>query len=116
MPNPHGVDARELFDSEHAQVMHITLPPGEGLRRHVTPVDVCFYVLAGRPTVEVGDERLVVEPDTLVESPAGVPHRVINEGEEAARFLVIKAPRQTQKTRLVDEDDAGAGPRKDGEI
>ncbi|AKG91805.1 hypothetical protein GAH_00867 [Geoglobus ahangari] len=27
--NPHGVDVRKLYDNEHAQVMHITLKPGE---------------------------------------------------------------------------------------
>lgn len=40
--NPHGVEVRKLYDTEHAQAMHITLQPGERLRRHVTPVDVFF--------------------------------------------------------------------------
>lgn len=53
-PNPHGVDARKIYDSEKAQVIHITLRPGERLKRHVTPVDVIFYVLEGRGTVEIG--------------------------------------------------------------
>lgn len=44
-PNPHGVDARKMSDTEWAQVMHITLEPGESLKKHVTPVDVVFYVL-----------------------------------------------------------------------
>jgi quercetin dioxygenase-like cupin family protein len=104
MDNPHGVDARKLSDSEHAQVVHITLAPGEALRRHVTPVDVCFYVLAGRPAVEVGDDTERVGPDTLVESPAGVPHRVANDdADDAARFLVIKAPRPAERRTRVTE-------------
>jgi len=31
--NPHGVDARKLYDTEHAQVVHIILEPGEKLKK-----------------------------------------------------------------------------------
>ena len=55
--NPHGVDARALHESEHALVSHITLNPGEALKRHITPVDVIFYVLEGTGIVEVGGRR-----------------------------------------------------------
>jgi len=41
--NPHGVDVKKLYDTENAVVVHITLQPGEGLKRHITPVDVAFY-------------------------------------------------------------------------
>jgi hypothetical protein len=36
-PNPHGVDARNISDTESAQVVHITLKPGESLKKHITP-------------------------------------------------------------------------------
>lgn len=100
-PNPHGVDARKIYDSEKAQVIHITLRPGERLKRHVTPVDVIFYVLEGRGTVEIGEERQKVAADTLIESPARIPHCWYNEGDEDLRFLVIKVPRPTEATRLL---------------
>ncbi len=41
--NPHKVDVRQLYSDETAQVMHVTLKPGETLKPHVTPVDVVFY-------------------------------------------------------------------------
>ncbi len=47
-PNPHGVDVRNLSDTKNAQVAHITLKPGESLKKHIAPVDVIFYVLEGR--------------------------------------------------------------------
>ncbi len=56
-PNPHNVDARAISDTESAQVVHITLQPGEALKKHITPVDVVFYVLEGRGVVEIGEER-----------------------------------------------------------
>ena len=40
--NPHNVDARSISDTESAQVVHITLQPGEALKKHITPVDVVF--------------------------------------------------------------------------
>lgn len=72
--NPHKVKAGKLHDSEHAQVIHIALEPGESLKKHVTPVDVIFYVLEGEGVVEIGDERQRVGSDTLIDSPAKIPH------------------------------------------
>ncbi len=100
-PNPHGVSVRQMYDTEHAQLMHITLQPGEALKRHVTPVDVFFYAVEGRGVVEVGDERETIEADTIVESPARVPHRLLNESDSVFRVLVAKVPRPKESTRLL---------------
>jgi mannose-6-phosphate isomerase-like protein (cupin superfamily) len=100
-PNPHGVDARKLYDTEHAQVLQLTLKPGQALKKHLTPVDVFFYVLEGTGTVEIGDEQKEVGPDTLVDSPAKVPHRWSNSGQGVLRILVTKIPRPTEATRLL---------------
>ena len=100
-PNPHGVDARSISDTSSAQVVHITLKPGESLKKHITPVDVIFYVLEGKGIVEIGDERREVDQDTLIESPARVPHSWINEGSSQLRILVIKTPRPTEPTKLL---------------
>ena len=99
--NPHKVDLRQLYNDESAQVMHLTLQPGETLKPHITPVDVVFYVLEGSPTVLVGDESIVFEKDTLIESPAGIVHCLSNDSKVQARVLVTKAPRPTNKTRVL---------------
>ena len=90
---PHKVDVRKLFDSEHVQVVQITLKPGEALKKHITPVDVTFYVLEGKGIVEVGDEKEEVGPHTLIESPKKIPHTWYNESDADCTFLVIKTPR-----------------------
>ncbi len=100
-PNPHGVDARSISDTDSAQVVHITLPPGEALKKHITPVDVVFYVLEGRGIVEIGEERAEVGPDTLIESPAKIPHRWMNESGCMLRILVVKTPRPKEATKLL---------------
>jgi len=100
-PNPHHVDARKLFENPHAAVVRITLQPGESLKKHITPVDVLFYVLEGTGTVEIGDVHATVGKDNLIESPARVPHRWINESGFVFRVLVIKVPRPAEETKLL---------------
>jgi len=101
LTNPHGVDTRKLYDTEHAQVMHLTLKPGEQLKRHITAVDVFFYVLEGKGIVEVGEEKKEVGPDTLIDSPAKIPHCWYNRGSETLRILVTKVPRPTESTKVL---------------
>ena len=90
--NPHGVSARRLHETEHVQVNMITLQPGEALKAHSTAVDAFFYVLAGTGVVEIDGERQQVGPDTLIPSPANGMHRLLNEGSETFRVLVVKTP------------------------
>jgi mannose-6-phosphate isomerase-like protein (cupin superfamily) len=79
----------------------ITLQPGESLKRHITPVDVFFYVLEGEGVVEIADERKTIGRDMIVESPARIPHRWINESKGVFRVLVVKVPRPTEETKLL---------------
>ena len=98
---PHKVDVRKLYDKDSAQAMHITLQPGEALKPHITPVDVFFYILEGSPEVLVGDEKIQVQADSLVESPKDVVHCLYNNSNAVARILVVKAPRPSTQTKLL---------------
>lgn len=98
---PHKVDVRKLYDKDSAQAMHITLQPGEALKPHITPVDVFFYVLEGTPEIMVGNEKNMVEPDCLVESPKDIVHCLYNNSASIARILVVKAPKPTSQTKLL---------------
>jgi len=100
-PNPHHVDARKVYDSPHAMAVVITLQPGEALKKHITPVDVFFYVLEGTGIVEIGDEKKTVGKDMLVESPARIPHTWTNESAGVFRVLVVKVPKPTEETKLL---------------
>jgi mannose-6-phosphate isomerase-like protein (cupin superfamily) len=97
----HKVDVRKLYDYDNAQLMHITLQAGESLKPHITPVDVCFYILEGTVDVRVGDETIAVQKDHLVESPKDIPHCLSNSSKEIARILVVKAPKPTTQTKLL---------------
>jgi quercetin dioxygenase-like cupin family protein len=88
--NPHDVDVRKVFEAPSTSVVIITLKPGESLKKHITPVDVFFYVLEGTGVVEIGEERQHVGKDTLIESPALIPHTWINESKAVFRVMVVK--------------------------
>jgi len=94
MANPHGVTVQALHRTEHVQVNLVTLQAGEELKLHTTPVDAFFYVLEGEGVVEIDGEQVKVGAETLVDSPAGHPHRLMNPGTGVFRFLVVKTPAQ----------------------
>lgn len=99
--NPHGVGVHKMYDDPSAQIMHMTLQPGEGLKPHATPVDVTFYVLEGKLTVLIGDESERFDEGTLIESPANIVHSLLNESEQVACVLVTKAPRPSGPGKMV---------------
>lgn len=101
IPTPHGVEVRKLYDTEHAQTMHIKLKPAESLKRHITPVDVFFYILEGEGVVEIGGEEETVTRDTIIESPAKIPHCLHNRSSEDFRVLVVKIPRPQNQTKVL---------------
>lgn len=102
METPHKVDARNLYNSSDLIVTVITLKPGQKLKKHITPVDVVFYVLSGSGRVLIGAEETVVTAGTLVESPRNILHCWINESADDLSFMVIKAPRPTEATTFLE--------------
>lgn len=102
--NTLGIDVRKVYDTEHAQLMYVTLNPGEKLKKHITPVDVIFYVIEGSGTVEIGDEKKEVFTGSFIDSPAKIPHCWYNEGDSILRVLVIKVPQPTEASKLLQEE------------
>jgi quercetin dioxygenase-like cupin family protein len=97
---PHKVDVRNIYNHDNAQVMHITLEPGQALKPHITPVDVFFYILEGTPEVLIGEEQVEVEKDSIIESPKDIIHSLYNNSDNRARILVVKAPRPGKDTKV----------------
>ena len=98
-PNPHGVDARRIYNTKNAVAVHMTIKPGESLKKHMTPVDVFFYVLEGEGIVEIGDEKKKVTQDMLIDSPARIPHCWYNESEKDLRILIVKVPNPVKSAK-----------------
>ena len=51
--------------------------------------------------MEIGGERQTVSRDMLVDSPARIPHRLLNKGDKTFRFLVVKTPKPTSSTKIL---------------
>ncbi len=100
-PNPHGVDARKIYDTKNAVAVHMTIKPGESLKKHITPVDVFFYVLEGEGIVEIGDEKKNVAKDMLIESPTRIPHCWYNKSENDLSILIVKIPKPVKSTKVI---------------
>jgi mannose-6-phosphate isomerase-like protein (cupin superfamily) len=100
-PNPHGIETKMFHENDYVQAVHITLKPGEKLKRHITAVDVFFYVLEGTGIVEIGNEKKEVKKDTFIDSPAKIPHCWYNESKEILRVLVIKTPKPNERARIL---------------
>ncbi len=100
-PNPHGIETKLFHENDYVQAVHISLKPGEKLKKHITSVDVFFYVLEGTGIVEIGDEKKEVKKDTYIDSPAKIPHCWYNESNETLRVLVVKTPRPHEKARIL---------------
>ena len=91
--NPHGVEAKILYESEDCKTVFLSLKPKQALKLHTTPVDVLFYILEGRGNVVVGDAKQEVTREMLIVSPKGIPHLLENTGVGYFKFLVIKLPK-----------------------
>lgn len=96
-----GVDARPIYGHENAQVIVLTLQSGQSLKRHITPVEVFFYVLEGTGVVEIGEEKQEVTKDTIVHSPAKIVHSWYNKSKSTLKILVAKNPTPTTSTILL---------------
>ncbi len=90
--NPHGLDVREVYQHANAQVMHISLKPGEVVKPHKTPVDVFFVVMEGSIDFIIGEERKTAGKEAIVHSPANIMHALENKTNFDARVLVAKTP------------------------
>ena len=56
------------------------------------PVDETYLVLSGKLNIQLGTDEFVVEPDTLVLVPAGVPHQAWNAGAEPEADFEVVTP------------------------
>jgi len=103
MKNPHNLKASKLYDSDLAEVIHLQLEPGAATVKHITPVDVVFYILEGEATITIGDETELVSADNLVKSPKRVPHKISNQADSLLRVMVTKLPKPTEATIIIKE-------------
>src|SRR6186713_3139691 len=81
-----------LFTGEHAQVVAMTLQPGERIGEEVHKVDQLFVLIEGLAAVEVDGASSVLGPGAVLFVPAGSLHDIGATGAGGLRLLTIYAP------------------------
>ena len=73
--------------------MEIELRPGggNGLHRHLNFTET-FIPLEGALEVQIGQNKLLLEPGEQYTVPIGVPHNFANPGQKPIRFRVVIEP------------------------
>lgn len=73
-------------------LVEVDVPPNFGAPLHVHySEDETFWILDGRATVEVGDQRIEAGAGDCLFGPRDIPHR-FDTGEEGARMLFLLTP------------------------
>ena len=69
------------------------LRPGQQQSIHDHPEqDKFYYVVEGSGRFTVGDATQTCDAGMMILAPAGVPHGVVNDGDERLVFLTVIAP------------------------
>jgi mannose-6-phosphate isomerase-like protein (cupin superfamily) len=82
-----------LSGIESCKIICSRVPPGcAGPQLHVHPVDQFYYVVSGTMNVQLGTDKFVAGPNTVVSIPAGTPHCNWNDGKEDEVHLEMFVP------------------------
>ncbi len=80
-------------------------PGTKGVRHSERVQEELFVVLAGRPSMYLGEEseRTDLEPGALVVVAPGTPLQVANRGDEDAVVLIVGAPPEAGQADYLDD-------------
>lgn len=92
MSPANGKVIEPVVRDEHAHIMHMVLPEGEGMPVHETNANVYMAVLQGTLTITLDGETEKHPEKTVLNIPMGVTMNARNEHEGTLELLVIKAP------------------------
>ena len=70
---------------------YAVLKPGKELESHIDPYEEIYYLLQGEGTMTVGDEQQKVTAGDAIWLPYGVPHSLVNDGDEDCVIVVAAA-------------------------
>lgn len=84
---------RVLYTGKYAQLVLMSLPPGEEIGSEVHPdTDQFFRIEAGAGEVEINGQKSAVRDGFAVVVPAGARHNVRNTGTQPLRLYTLYSP------------------------
>ena len=90
--NKRGVIAKKLLKNDDVQIMNLVLDPGDEVGKHSVPVNVFFYIVEGKGTLQIGDESKVVEARDIIPCPPNAAMSLQGDQEEKFVVLNVKTP------------------------
>ena len=83
-----GILSRVLHKDEHANVTLFGFAAGEELSAHCAPTPAVLYFLEGKAEVQLGDDKVEVQPGSFVYMPPMLPHGIA--ARTALRMLLVQ--------------------------
>lgn len=83
-----------LFTGTHAQLVMMTIQPGDEIGNEVHLVDQILYVVEGEGEAILGAQSEPFDKGEAVAVPAGVFHNIRNTGDTPLKLFTIYAPPQ----------------------
>ncbi len=90
--NQRGVLSKKLVDHQHTRVMNLILEPGDAVPEHQVPVDVFFYIISGKGTIQIGDEKAIIQAEEVILCPPNTKMALWADQKEKLVFLNVKTP------------------------
>ncbi len=78
--------------SKHITTTLVEIQPNGNQRVHSHEPEQIYFIMEGRGTMTVGDERERVEPGDCIFIPSGAPHGLENNGSEPIKYFSAAAP------------------------
>ena len=95
VPTRPGMRARTLIGDEQGFttlfLSEMLMQPGAAIPLHTHPTEEAFVVTQGELAIQLGDDTLLAEADSVVRIPPGVPHAVHNDSSGPARAYAAAA-------------------------
>ena len=92
VPTRSGTRDRNLIGTEHGVtsffVLEVRMEAGAAVPLHTHPVEEAWVVTDGALTLQIGDDTVVAQAESVVRIPPDVPHALRNDGRAEARALV----------------------------
>ncbi len=74
---------------------YVVIPPGAGVPEHSHPQEEIYLILSGAGEMTVDGETLAVDGVCAIYVPSGIPHALVNSGEEEMVLVFTYAPAGT---------------------
>ena len=90
--NKRGVTSKQLHKNEDVKIMNLILQPGDLVPAHSVPVNVFFYIVSGKGTLQIGDDKQIVKATDIVPCPPNTEMSLKADQDEEFNVINVKTP------------------------